>query len=220
MIEVFVFAAPGRDEAHARTFASIEASDIGKNYTVSMHPEGVTANEHWKATHELAAQAKSEFVLVLEDDVLVNRFILENIESWRWKHHKDFGGGWVYSPGGYARKDTWYRGHKPWAMTPGVLYKTADLPRLTAVAVETMQKKNLPWDCAIALACETGKRVRVHHPSLVEHLNELPSKLGNPDKSPMRTSRGTFAPTWRRPKGDPNSYFDEHGRAINPNQRG
>ncbi len=221
MIEVVVFAAPGRDEAHAKTFASIEASDIGRNYVVSMHPEGLPPNEHWRQTHDLAARAESEFVLVLEDDVLVNRFILENIESWRWKHNDDFGGGWVYWPGGYARTDTWHTGHRPWAMTPGVVYRTAMLPKLIEMSMEFMEgKKKLPWDCAIALACETGKRIRVHHPSLVEHLNDLPSKLGNSSRSPMRTSRGTFDANWRRPKGDKNGYFDQHGRAINPNQRG
>lgn len=224
MIEVIVFAAPGRDEAHARCFASIEASDIGKNYTVMLHPEGIDKNEHWKRTHLRAAEAKTEFVLVLEDDVLVNRFILENIESWRWKSNKDFGAGWVYRPGGYAgMKDTWYAGMRPWAMTPGVLYRTADLPRYVEVAMDRMQNgppEVRPWDCAVAWAAtEGGKRIRVHGPSLVEHMNDVPSKLGNPNKSVLRTSGGTFRPEWRRPKDDPNGIYDRFGRPVNPNQR-
>lgn len=223
MIEVVVFAAPGRDEAHRRCFASIEASDIGKNYRVSMHPEGVDRNQHWRATHELAARAESEFVLVLEDDVLVNRFILENIESWRWKHNKDFGAGWVYNPGGYSKnKDTWYIGARPWAMTPGVLYRTATLPAIIESAWAKMapSTKPMPWDCAAAWgATEHGKRLRVHFPSLVEHMNDLPSKLGNPNKSVLRTSAGTFRETWRRPKDDPNGLIDRFGRPVNPDQR-
>jgi hypothetical protein len=221
--EVVVFAAPGRDAAHTQCFASIEASDIGKSYVVSLHPEGLSANEHWRATHLLAARAKSEFVLVLEDDVLVNRHILDNIDTWRWKHNRDFGAGWVYNPGGYStNKDTWYRGAKPWAMTPGVLYRTDTLAKFVEVAWEKMNapKSPLPWDCAIAFAAEgDGKRIRVHFPSLVEHLNDVPSKIGNSSKSSMRTSGGTFRPDWRRPIDDANGIVDRFGRRVDPNQR-
>jgi hypothetical protein len=220
MTDVVVFAAPGRDEAHRRCFASIEASDIGKNYQISMHPDGMHRDDHWRATHELAAQASSEFVLVLEDDVLVNRFILENVASWRWKLNKDFGAGWLYNPGGYAKKyDTWYSGARPWAMTPAVLYRTADLPRLIDIAWPKM-KSGMIWDCAIAWAAEAGgKRIRVHFPSLAEHQNDVPSKLGNTNKSVLRTSGGTYRVDWRRPPGDPNGLVDRFGRAVNPNQR-
>jgi len=223
MIDVIVFGAPGRDEAHRRCFASIEASDIGKNYTLMLHPEGMHKNEHWKQTHLRAAEAKSEFVLVLEDDVLVNRFILENIDSWRWKWNKDFGAGWVYRPGGYGKGDTWYMGARPWAMTPGVVYRTADLPRYVEGAMKLMApgaRYEHAWDCAIAWAAtENGKRIRVHNPSLVEHMNDVPSKLGNTNKSVLRTSKGTFRETWRRPKDDANGIVDRFGRPVNPNQR-
>jgi len=221
MIDVVVFASPGRDDAHARCWPSIRASDIGERFTVSMHPEGMDKNEHWRKTHELAAEASSEFVLVLEDDVLVNRHILENIESWRWKHNKDFGAGWIYNAGGYSSKDTWYRGVRPWAMTPGVVYRTADLPRLIELAWKEMTKASpIPWDCAIASAAEHGgKRIRVHFPSLVEHMNDVKRVLGNPSMSPLRTSRGTFKVNWRRPSDDSNGLVDRFGRPVNPNQR-
>ncbi len=220
MIEVVVFAAPGRTVAHARTFSSIEASDIGTTYKVSMHPEGLPRNQHWRQTHELAARAESEFVLVLEDDVLVNRHILENLAGWRWKHHKDFGAGWVYKPGGYCGKvDTWYRGTRPWSMTPGVLYRTADLPRLIEIAMVQMDgPAKMVWDCAVAWAAsDGGKRLRSHAPSLVEHQNNVPSVLGNPNTTMIRTSRGTFDETWRRPPGHEHGLRDRHGRPYPPN---
>lgn len=218
-MEVVVFAAPGRTLAHERTFASIEASDIGRNYEVSMHPAGMDKNEHWRRTHELAASAKSEFVLVLEDDVLVNRFILENIASWGWKHNTDFGAGWVYKPGGYCgNRDVWYSGKRPWAMTPGVVYKTSDLPRLIEIAMGVM--RTMPWDCAMAWAAtDGGRRIRVHAPSLIEHQNDVPSVLGNPSQSPLRTSRGTFEEEWRRPPGHEHGLVDRHGRPYSPNRR-
>ena len=219
MIDVVIFASPGRDEAHRRMFGSVEASDIGKRYTVSMHPEGKTAFEHWRDTHLLASRSKEEFVLVLEDDVLVNRFIVSNLETWHWKWHKDFGGGWAYNPGAYSQKDVWYRGAKPWAMTPGVLYRTRDLPGLIDIAWRKMTE-GLVWDCSMAWACESnGKRIRVHYPSLVEHLNDLPSKLGNPNKTAIRTSRGTFDVGWRRPKDDPHAHVDQYGRVRSVTSR-
>lgn len=212
MTDVVVFAAPGRNEAHRSCFASIEGSDIGKGYKLSMHPPELSKDEHWRATHELAARASSEFVLVLEDDAIVNRHILWNIETWRWKHHRDFGAGWVYNPGGYSQVDTWYRGNRAWAMTVAVLYRTETLPRL----IDTSWKRMVtgePWDCAIAWAAhDGGKRIRVHFPSLAEHQNHLPSKIGNPSQSPMRTSRGTFRQDWRRAERSEHGKLDRHGR--------
>ena len=217
MISVVVFAAPGRDLAHERTFRSIEASDIGKAYEVSMHPDGMTALEHWRKTHELAAASGTDLVLVLEDDVLVNRFILENIASWRWPLSRDFGAGWVYSPGGIYSKDDWYQGTRPWAMTCGVVYRTADLPGLIDLAWQKMTAKKdpMPWDCAVAWAATgRGKRIRVHFPSLVEHQNDVPSKVGNPSRSVLRTSRGTFRENWRRPRDDQHGKLDQFGRVV------
>jgi hypothetical protein len=212
MISVVVFAAPGRDVAHERTFASIHASDIGRNYIVSMHETGVERDEHWRRTHMLAAAQPTDLVLVLEDDVLVNRHILANIASWRWPLRPEFGAGWVYNPGRYSTKDVWYRGPRAWAMTPGVVYKTASLPRQVDLAMGKMQA-GMPWDCAIAWAVhDAGRRIRVHYPSLVEHQNDVPSKLGNPSKSVLRTSRGTYDETWQRPPSDPNALYDRHGR--------
>jgi hypothetical protein len=211
-IEVVVFASPNRELAHSRTFPSIEASDIGKGYKLSMHPDGMDKDEHWRKTHELAARAETEFVVVLEDDVFVNRHILENVETWRWKSHPDTGAGWLYNAGGYSTRDTWYRGKRPWAMTPGVVYRTSALPRLIEIAMAEM-KKGVPWDCAMAWAVtDGGKRIRVHYPSLIEHQNDVPSKLGNPSQSVLRTSRGTFSETWRRPAGDEHAYIDRFGR--------
>jgi hypothetical protein len=210
--EVVVFAAPGRDEAHALCYTSIRRSDIGENFTMSEHPPGISAAEHWRRTHELAARAKSRFVVVLEDDVLVNEHILHNVETWRYKHDPNFGAGWLYTPGGYGRRDTWYQGTWEWYGTCGVLYQTSRLPFLIEKAWERMEKRGLPWDLAISWACHLdGKRLRVHHPALVEHLNELPSKLGNASGG-LRDSGGTFARDWMRPEKHQHGVIDQWGR--------
>lgn len=211
--EVIVFAAPGRPEAHELCYASIRASDIGENFTISEHPPGITAAEHWKATHELAARAKGEFVIVVEDDVLVNQHILHNVETWRYKHdEKTFGAGWLYTPGGYGHRDTWYQGTWEWYGTCGVLYKTSRLPFLIEKAWERMQAHGTPWDLAMSWACHLdGRRLRVHHPALVEHLNQLPSKLGNAPGG-RRDSGGTFSKDWKRPDQHQHGILDQWGR--------
>jgi hypothetical protein len=211
--EVVVFAAPGRDAAHALSCASLGASDIGDRFTVCEHPPGISAAEHWKATHERAAEAASEFVVVLEDDVLVNRHILYNIDTWRYKHDKEtFGAGWLYTPGGYGRRDTWYTGTWEWYGTCGVLYKTSRLPFLIEKAWARMQEFGTPWDLAISWASHLdGRRLRVHHPALVEHLNDLPSKLGNAPGG-LRDSGGTFSQDWMRPDKHQHGIYDQWGR--------
>lgn len=177
-----------------------------------MHPEGIDRDDHWRATHELAAKASTELVLIVEDDILVNRHILENSETWRWPLDRDYGAGWLYNPGGYSTKDVWYQGPWEWAMTQAVLYRTEALPKLIDYAWSRM-RGGMPWDCAMAWAAhQGGKRIRVHYPSLAEHLNDAPSVLGNQKGSVLRTSRGTFSEDWRRPKGHDHHRIDRFGR--------
>lgn len=204
-IEVFVFAARDRDRAHAKCFASIEASDIGTDYTVCEHPEGLTGREHWKATHERAAQAKSDFVVVLEDDVLVNRHILHNCRTWKWRWHSHFGAGWLFRPGGFrGLHDDWYPTAK-WHCAQAILYPRALLGSLIGHAWHRMHQPGRPcWDIAMSLAVwDAKRRIRMHGPSLVEHLVNEPSVAGNPQSYPARTSGGTYRADWRRAPGDP-----------------
>ena len=216
-LEVFVLAAPGRDEAHARSFASLRASDIGDRFTVCLHPAGITKEEHWRATHERASRATTELVLVLEDDVLVNQHIVHNATTWRWPFDRGFGAGWLYNPGGYAQRDTWYGSTWEWFGTCAVLYRTERLPALIDKAWQRMLDRQIPWDCAMAWAAHAhgGRKIRVHFPSLAEHLVDLPSTMEH-RPSPMRTSRGSFSEDYRRPDRHPHGIVDEFGRRVVP----
>lgn len=201
-IDVFVLAAPGRPEAHEQCFRSIEASDIGTHYRPCFNPRGMPKREHWIRTHERAARAKTEFVLVLEDDCLVNAHILHNCATWRWKHEPLFAAGWLYSPGGlYGGKDVWYGKDTKWYGTVGVLYRRSVLPRLIERAVAQMERDgNDVWDCAMSSAILTGGfRLRVHGPPLVEHLYNLPSAIRHEHNYWYGSTRGHFRPHWRRP---------------------
>lgn len=214
MISVFVFAAPERPEAHAQCFASIEASDIGRNYTVCMHPPGITAWEHWKQTHERAAACGTELALVLEDDCLVNRHILHNAQTWRYPYDRSYSAGWLYNPGGYAQRDVWRSGPWNWYGTVAVLYRTDRLLELIETAWAARERWGA-WDEALAWAChQHGRKIRVHFPSLAEHLDSAPSKVGNRQGSPLRTSRGTFSLEWRRPERHEHGIVDQWGRRV------
>jgi hypothetical protein len=215
-VSVVVFAAAQR-ATHELCFQSIRESDVGE-HLVCHHPPELTANEHWYATHEFAANAPTELVVVLEDDCLVNRHLAWNVGTWRWPHDGDFGAGWIYNPGGSAKKDVWYRGPREWHGTVGVVYRTEMLPKLIERAWPRIRGGEA-WDIAVASAAHTGddgrsKRIRIHYPALVEHLDEFPSVVGSAP-SGKRTSRGTFDREWRRPiGGHEHGLCDQHGRSL------
>ena len=207
-VSVVVFAVPWR-ASHEKCFASIEASDIGKNYTVCKHPEGMHKNDHWFETHLLASKCESDLVLVLEDDVIVNEHILWNISTWCWTRHKEFRAGWLMNVGGRSGYDEWFVGEE-WCCTQGVVYRPSKLGKMMEHAWPRIQT-GMPWDCAISWAAGKEGRIRTHMPSLVEHLDHLPSVVGN-EPSVQRTSLGTFDAKWKRPLHHQHGILDEYGR--------
>ena len=205
LVETFVFAAPGRDEAHALCFESLHESDIGTRYTVCLHPESISAQQHWLETHERAAQSSAEYVLMLEDDCIVNEHILHNVATWRWRVHPRFGAGWLYNAGGSSKgRDAWYTGPKEWFGTVAVLYRTELMPQFIRDAWDRMQQRGIPWDYAISWAIQRHHQIRVHAPAIVEHLDQLPSKMGNKAGRAYRTTRDSFQDEWKRPYNCPN----------------
>lgn len=205
-LEVLVLACPRPGEAHARLRASLASSDVGEDRTFCMQKPGQAGWDHWERTHRRAAASRAHLVLVLEDDVVVNRHLAANARSWCWPDHPDFAAGWLYAPGGYARRDTWYSGPREWYGTCGVLYRPAHLARIVDRTMRLhAERPGLPWDSALSLACHEVGRIRVHHPSLVEHPDDVESAVGNRVHRDTRTSRGTFDATWLRSE-------DQHGR--------
>jgi hypothetical protein len=224
-VDVFVLATRGRDLAQQRLFESVRASDLihtpesSRIFAPKFCEPGTDPREHWREAHLAASRdAAEELVLMLEDDALVNKYTNWNIRTWYWPHNKDFGAGWLYNPGGYAKKDTWYEGPPAWHGTVGVLYRTEDLPKLVERAWPRIRNGEA-WDLAMSRAvAENGRRIRVHFPALIEHQNDVPSAIqhgngsGNP-ASPMRTTRGTFRVDWRRPERHEHGIVDERGRS-------
>jgi hypothetical protein len=202
--QVFVLAAPGRDVAHERLRASLRESDVGENYVWCENPPGVDKVEHWSSTFARMAESDHEMVILLEDDALVNRHLISNVETWRWPRDEKFGAGWLYSPGAYkAGTDCWYTGAQPlWYGTVGVLYWKRDVIAIHKAACAWMHsQKSEAWDWAVAWAVHHhGKKIRQHGPPLVEHQLDVPSTLGHNAQHcwANATTRGTFRGEWRR----------------------
>lgn len=209
MIDVFVQAVRGRSSWET-TQASIEASDIGERYVVSYQGERTTPRQHFLHLMATMAESKSPWVLRLEDDVLVNRHILENIKTWKAKNEKDFGAGWLFDAGGTTRtthdkiyqrlgKDRWHGGQLHCCQ--GVLLRTEDIGRLRSICAQWFEANlgELGQDIALSRAVAVlGRRICVHAPPLVEHQIQFRSTLGHANTR-SHTTEGAFQLEWQRP---------------------
>lgn len=207
-ITVIVQSVPGR-LSWPETRRSLEASDIGERYEVAQQRPELTPREHFLELLDGAALAPTEWVLRLEDDVLVNRHIISNLESWPAKTDPRFGIGWLFDPGGTTRtthdkmyqrtgKDRWHRGRLHCCQ--GVLMRTAEVPELRAHAERwfALNPGRLSQDLALSEAVQAmGREICVHGPPLVEHLVNYQSTLGNA-RMRWHTTEGAFRPTWQR----------------------
>jgi len=228
-ITTFVQAPPAVRKGWEQVAESIEQSDIGKDYTLILQPPELSIRQNFMAILKRMGQCKTEMVLRLEDDVLVNRYILENIESWPERHEERFGCGWCFDPGGttYSVRDRMYQRpptQNRWVNVPHLAYSQAvlfyvkDMKEVSHYVWQWFssrgglkQPKACEQDLAIAWAINQMKRqVCIHAPSLAEHLIDMPSSLGHNHPQNSGTSNGTFSVEWRRSAG----YVDRFGRAV------
>lgn len=200
-IQCYVLSAPGREQTTKKCLDSIEASDIGDRYTLCANPPGKKAFDHWRDTMlKMASDDGPPFVVLFEDDCLVNKHFLWNVRTWKAPLHPKFGAGWLYSPGGWAGGgDVWYQGPAEWYGTIAVGYWRRDVRSLTEWAWHLMQQRRWPWDCAISKSVlDHHKWIRQHGPPLCEHMHTAPSIMGNPTSWAIATTRGGFKPEWKR----------------------
>ena len=214
-ITVFVQAPEALRRDWQTTADSIEASDIGKDYTVCLQREDQSCREHFMEMLSRMAECTTEMVLRLEDDVLVNRHILFNIDTWSERHQPQFGAGWAFDPGGttlsthdrmYRRppsKSRWVSGSLM-AYSQATLFYVRDLVRIrqlcwTWFSTRGGLKVGCEQDLAIAWAVNQMKRqICVHAPSLVEHRMDVKSLLDHKHVFEHGTSKGTFSVDWKR----------------------
>jgi hypothetical protein len=194
-VEIYVLAHPDRTEAHERMLASLSESDA-RSIVWCVQARGIDPRLHWRATHELAAESTAEWVILLEDDVLVSRHLIHNVLRWPAANDVRFGAGWLFDCGGKGER--WV--DEPMTMAQGILYRPGLLSRFVDRAWDRLSRDpSVVWDYAISRGVlDCGLRIRVHGPSQVEHLWELPSVLSHLHGYRRSSSAGTFDPDWKR----------------------
>lgn len=205
MVELFaaLLSAPGREEITAKTVREIEASDLSGVVRFD-HPPGKTARAHVISMLSTLAEASNgeSLILILEDDLLVNRHIRHNVLTWQAPHNLRFGAGWLYRNGGLYNggADLW----SPNAEVDGGC-ATLWWGRTLRAAIPLLEEwfaaheGPLGHDSGLAWAVyRMGLRICFHAPPLVEHRIDAPSLIGNPHTE-WHTTRGSFRSDWRRP---------------------
>lgn len=199
MITTFVQSMPDRPK-WALTKKSIEASDIGIDYRRSVQPVNLTARQHFVQLLHWMADAKTPYVLRLEDDALVNRHILANLAAWPDRHDPRFGAGWLFCPLDRPYGGLWDRSELHGSV--GVLLPTADIPHLIPRVerwFETHERK-LSQDIALSRAVWlSGKRLFLHRPALVDHQTGGKSTVVGGEEARALAIRecAGFDETWR-----------------------
>ncbi len=203
---VFVQSHAGRDPVLKELRASLEASDIGTDYLVMMHPPARTVVEHFLDVLRAMRDADTELVLRLEDDAVVNRHVRHNLTTWPAIHRPDFGAGWAMSP--------------PLSVLDWIYRKRVRNPsrrRLIPICAAVMfWRRDMDWilagcerwfaihggnamDFAISAAVhDKGKGNYLHDPCVADHrISGVVSTLAHNHKS-CSTAAGAYKPDWKR----------------------
>ena len=85
----------GRDKAHLGYGASLEASDMRGRWHRHRQPEGEDRDRFFLRTLQQIGQSGETFMLRLEDDVVVNRFLRHNVSTWKVLQDPAFGIGFL-----------------------------------------------------------------------------------------------------------------------------
>jgi hypothetical protein len=220
-VSVFVQCPPKLRDGFERCRASIEASDIGTQYVCAMQQSGSSVFEHFLTLLDAMADADTELVVRLEDDVDVNVHFMHNAATWPALHDPRFGVGWLFDPAGRTftahdrsrgrppSREIWECNHLAYSLA--VVMWRRDVPAVRKSCAHWYEKHGGDaQDIALSVAPSSfGRSVVVHAPSLVEHMIDMGSTLRHPH-SVYATSRGTFLREWKR--GAP--LLDSYGRVV------
>jgi len=95
-VAVFVQTCPQRSSGVEETLKSVRESDIRDGFEVHTHPRGVPKCQFFAELLEKMAACDAQYVIRLEDDVLVNRHLVHNFLTWPALRDPLFGAGWLY----------------------------------------------------------------------------------------------------------------------------
>lgn len=217
---MYVHTCPQRAGFRVQTLESVAASDIGKSFTMICHAPGLTKQQilqWWEGELlRLCDEAEREgqkYLLRIEDDVVVNRYILHNVCSWPALVEPKFGMGTLFlwdllerDVGCLARSpftNSLYR-HKH--ECPGSQCQLIPVALLKLIVPEFSAMRERYWRLARGFAMDgapsaalwhRGFRVYIHEPSLVDcHDRGMASAQGLVPKAPLVAS--SFDAEWRR----------------------
>lgn len=206
----------GREASLQRTLASIEASDI-EDYEVLHHPATMTNRRFFLSVLDRAIDLPVDYVLVLEDDVTVGRYIRHNILSWPAIEVEDFAAGWVFVPDGVADDTNRQLGKPPFVRRVGELH---------AACAMVFSRSSLPWlregvesvfldwgidaagapgrDLAVSRVISSARNafIYMHIPSLAEHRMDEASMFGHTHNRYHHSAWYQFDPDYRRSSPD------------------
>lgn len=243
---LYVVTCPGREEVLAHTLASIRASDWPAEPTVLVQPPDwpvgwVSTSRMYRTVLQRAWDDGGWWVVVLEDDVLVNRHLWANLTRWHPVVTGQLHWGSLFVP------DTI---HDPWQRECPELGYCLARPGLVHGPNALWQKLRLwgsqayvfsrggvglmleSWDRhgggqdarALGIAAGEGWPLWYASPSLVEH-NPIRSAFGTPPAfAPDFDPDCRFAPpgpaVYRHPEGVPGWLSYREGRALWERARG
>lgn len=190
---------------NSKTVASIESSDIGTKYLVCedrkerTFPKDYadlqqTWDSFWRDMLKAAKARGCNYLLRLEDDVVVNEHILHNLRTWPALQHPRFGFGTLFVPNYWAKhpqhykqeKDCTYRNLIDIEGAQGQFVRADSFVSILDGAQRAREQRGLgkpqhgpSFDWALSRsAWQLGLRVFVHSPALVNiHEGSLESKI-------------------------------------------
>jgi len=168
---------PERAAIRAATLASLEASGWPAPEVVLDDQDGPPSmhrcNLTWRRTIERAGQARSDFVLLCEDDVIFGRWFSENLRSWPVLRELPgngafYGSLYNHGRGALRRESERHSVAKPeFAWGAQALVMT---PRTARFLVANWEKKFVNADVRMPQLAAFLSPIYHHVPSLVDHV--------------------------------------------------
>lgn len=208
-IFVWVHTWHGRSASdRGKTLRSLDQSDAAGRYEVLCQPATKHRDDFYLAVlSRVCDDTRYDYMLRLEDDVVVNKSLLHNACNWKALSHPLFGAGWLSVTSGLledrvncAQVDGFMTRQYPEChFAGGVIVST----KMLRSCMDVLEKRLRAGGGSFAPGCalsrgvwSQGKRVFFHEPSLVMIDMSIPAyHTGRPGQEDF--VRQPFDPNWR-----------------------
>jgi hypothetical protein len=199
----------GRDKSDLiKTLRSLDASDLAGKYSVMCQPKSEHRDDFYlRVLRQICDDPLYDYMLRLEDDVVVNRHVLHNACKWRATKHPKFGAGWLSVTNGLLEDSVncrrldgfMVREFPECHFAGGVLMSTAVLRDVFADMESRLRAGGDQFapGCSVSRAVwKRGLRVFFHEPSIVKIDMSVPAY--HPSRENQKDFwRQPFDPAWR-----------------------